>query len=76
MLLFITTANVTTNSYKVFFWTSWLIPMSLVSAIGFVSFWRQMQARKWLPLAYGLTITIFLVEGIFFFQVIQYHARC
>jgi Dolichyl-phosphate-mannose-protein mannosyltransferase len=71
VILFITTANVTTISYKVFFWTSWLIPMSLVSAIGFFTFWRYMQSRKWLPLAYGLTITIFLLEGLFFFQVVN-----
>jgi hypothetical protein len=71
VVLFITTANITTASYKVFFWASWLIPMSLVSAIGFASFWRQMQSRKWLPLAYAFTITIFLLEGLFFFQVIN-----
>jgi hypothetical protein len=71
VILFITTANVTTISYKVFFWTSWLIPMSLVSAIGFFSFWRYMRSKKWLPLAYAFTITIFLLEGLFFFQVVN-----
>jgi hypothetical protein len=72
IVLFLTTVTVTTIFYKVFYWTPWLIPMSLVSAIGLDGLLRSFKPGTVLRrVTYGVVAAVFVLEAAYLFQVMN-----
>jgi len=71
LLLMITIANVTTIFYKPFFWTPWLIPMALLSAIGLDALRQWFIPRKLQVVAYAAIVSLLTLEAYFMLNLLH-----
>lgn len=71
--LFISISRITTSYYKLFFWTPWLIPSALLSAIGIRTLVTMLSSRWRLAgylAGYLLVFTLLALEGSFTTHII------
>jgi len=71
MALFIMIGRVISVNYKVFFWTPWLIPMALLSAIGIDWLIGLSSRGVWRAVLVGAAALLLMLEGLFTLKVVD-----
>lgn len=71
LVLLIMIGRVISVNYKVFFWTSWLIPMALLSGIGIDWLIGLSNRRLWRAFLVGVVTILFVLEGLFTFNIVD-----
>lgn len=71
MALFIMIGRVISINYKVFFWTSWLIPMVLLSAIGMDWLIGLSSRGVWRVVLVGAAAVLLVLEEVFTLSIVD-----
>jgi hypothetical protein len=73
--LFFTIGRVLSNNYKVFFWTSWLIPMALLSGVGLEAWIGLGRQRRWQIGLAAVAVGLLALDGTFALHLMRLFER-